>query len=192
MIGRSGPTVDRDHFSVERVSHRQKSQVRLQLEHAGISLSKDGRPEHRRSDESREYPFSRLAIRRDQRVRPIPGDGTGVGQRLENGVSVIAGINGLGKTTVLNAFLPLLIGPWDVLRENPEDVGSTQHTLIPWRNPLYFSARVPDGAASATIAGQISFGEEAIYVVRSQEICHSSNCVEGSRRSRRPTQSICD
>ncbi len=99
----------------------------------------------------------------------FPGLGpeaTGLGQQFESGVSVIAGINGLGKTTLLNALLRLLIGPWDVLRENPEDVGSTQHTLIPWRNPIYFSARVPDGAASATIAGQISFGDETIYIVR--------------------------
>lgn len=95
-----------------------------------------------------------------------PEEATGIDHKFENGVSIIAGINGLGKTTLLNALLRLLVGPWDVLRENPDDVGSTQHTLILWRNPSYFSARVPDSAASATISGQISFGEETIYVVR--------------------------
>src|ERR1700729_3126891 len=79
----------------------------------------------------------------------FPGLGpeaTGLGQQFESGVSVIAGINGLGKTTLLNALLRLLIGPWDVLRENPEDIGSTRHVLVAWRTPTYFSSRVPDGA----------------------------------------------
>jgi DNA repair exonuclease SbcCD ATPase subunit len=49
----------------------------------------------------------------------FPGtDGTGLSHRFENGVSVIAGINGLGKTTLLNALLRSLIGPYDVLRES--------------------------------------------------------------------------
>lgn len=98
----------------------------------------------------------------------FPGtDGTGLSHKFENGVSVIAGINGLGKTTLLNALLRLLIGPWDVRREDPEDVGSTRHELISWRMPSYFSGRVPDDALSASIAARVSFGRETIYVVRS-------------------------
>ena len=98
----------------------------------------------------------------------FPGsDGTGLSHKFENGVSVIAGINGLGKTTLLNALLRVLIGPSDVLRENPSDVGSTSHQLIPWRSPGYFANRVPDAAASASIAVRVSFGTEWVYLVRS-------------------------
>ena len=97
----------------------------------------------------------------------LPGtDGTGVSHSFENGVSVIAGINGIGKTTLLNALLRLLIGPCDVLREDPDDIGSTRHELVSWRTPGYFANRVPDRAASATIAGWITFGTERVYILR--------------------------
>lgn len=97
----------------------------------------------------------------------FPGtDGTGLSHQFGNGVSVIAGINGLGKTTLLNALLRVLIGPSDVLRENPTDIGSTSHQLISWRSPGYFANRVPDAAVSASISVRVSFGTEWIYVVR--------------------------
>src|SRR5688572_5286864 len=94
------------------------------------------------------------------------GDGTGLAHEFQNGVSVIAGINGLGKTTLLNALLRLLIGPRDVPREDPADVGSTSHQLIAWRTPAFFTNRVPDAAVSASIAARISFGDERVYLSR--------------------------
>lgn len=100
----------------------------------------------------------------------FPGNGPerlGLSHDFANGVTVIAGINGLGKTTLLNILLRLIIGPGDVPREDPEDVGSTRHEIIPWQNSAYFSRRVPDRAAAATVSGQISFGEQTIYIVRS-------------------------
>ena len=97
----------------------------------------------------------------------LPGeDGAGVAHAFEDGVSVIAGINGIGKTTLLNALLRLLIGPWDVLREDPDDIGSTRHELVAWRTPGYFASRVPDRAASATIGGWITFGDDHVYLLR--------------------------
>lgn len=90
----------------------------------------------------------------------------GLSYDFENGVTVMVGINGLGKTTLLNVLLRLIIGPSDVPREDPEDVGSTRHEIIPWQNPGYFSRRVPDRATSATVSGHISFGDRTIYVVR--------------------------
>jgi len=100
----------------------------------------------------------------------FPGRGPerlGLSHDFANGVTVIAGINGLGKTTLLNIMLRLIIGPTDVPREDPEGIGSTRHETIPWQNPSYFSRRVPDRAAAATVSGRISFGEETIYIVRS-------------------------
>lgn len=98
----------------------------------------------------------------------FPGtDGTGLSHSFPNGVSVIAGINGLGKTTLLNALLRLLLGPRDAYRENPADVGSTSHQLGIWRSPGFFANRVPDSAAGASISARISFGGEWAFVVRS-------------------------
>ncbi|MRI57604.1 hypothetical protein D8770_27355, partial [Methylobacterium sp. DB1607] len=117
----------------------------------------------------------------------FPGtDGQGIARRLEKGISIIAGINGIGKTTLLNALLRLLIGPWDVLREDPDDIGSTRHELVRWRSPNYFAGRVPDRAASATIGGWISFGTERVYVLRSlkdlsiEELAHNGVPLEPS------------
>lgn len=93
--------------------------------------------------------------------------GTGLSHTFKSGVSIIAGINGLGKTTLLNALVRVLIGPSDVIRETPEDVGSTRHELMGWRTPGLFRDRVPDDAASATITTRISFGTDVIYVERS-------------------------
>ena len=115
----------------------------------------------------------------------LPGeDGTGVEHAFEDGVSVIAGINGIGKTTLLNALLRLMIGPWDVLREDPDDIGSTRHELVTWRTPGYFASRVPDRAASATIGGWITFGEERVYLLRGlgdlkiKELAHNGKRVD--------------
>jgi hypothetical protein len=97
-----------------------------------------------------------------------PGeDGTGLSATFERGVSIIAGINGLGKTTLLSAMLRLLIGPVDVLREDADDVGSTRHELISWRTPGFFRSRVPDEAVTATVAGRLTFGADRVYVERS-------------------------
>lgn len=97
----------------------------------------------------------------------LPGeDGTGLSHVFEDGVSVIAGINGIGKTTLLNALLRLLIGPWDVLREDPDDIGSTRHELMAWRTPTFFSNRVPDRATSASVGGWITFGTDRVYLLR--------------------------
>lgn len=115
----------------------------------------------------------------------LPGeDGTGVSHVFSDGVSVIAGINGIGKTTLLNALLRVIIGPWDVLREDPDDIGSTRHELVIWRSPGYFSSRVPDRATSATIGAWITFGTERIYVLRGladlkiQELAHDGKRLE--------------
>lgn len=117
----------------------------------------------------------------------LPGeDGTGMSHAFENGVSVIAGINGIGKTTLLNALLRLLIGPWDVLREDPDDIGSTRHELVGWRTPGFFASRVPDRAASATIGGWITFASERIYILRGladlkiKELVHEGKPLEPS------------
>jgi hypothetical protein len=119
----------------------------------------------------------------------FPGrDGTGLSHRFEKGVSIVAGINGIGKTTLLNALLRLLIGPWDVLREDPDDIGSTRHELVRWRTPEFFASRVPDRAASATIEGWMTFGFERLYVLRAladlsiKELAHNGAPLEASEK----------
>lgn len=92
--------------------------------------------------------------------------GQGLVHSFDPGVSVIVGVNGLGKTTLLNALLRTLIGPWDPPREDPEEVGSTKHELIFWRSPNYFSDRVPDKAERATISLVVTFGTRSLRITR--------------------------
>jgi len=95
-----------------------------------------------------------------------PRQENGLSHDFINGVTVIAGINGLGKTTLLNIILRLLIGPLDRSKEDPNDIGSGVHELRTWRTPRFFSSRVPDGAVDAEASAEIWFGRDRIEVTR--------------------------
>lgn len=81
------------------------------------------------------------------------------------GVHVIAGINGLGKTTLLNILYRLMLGPKDMSKEDG-GLASTQHKLSEWRNKKYFRARVRDEARGARATAELSFGHRKLSVTR--------------------------
>ncbi|WDE08330.1 hypothetical protein SG34_021195 [Thalassomonas viridans] len=91
---------------------------------------------------------------------------SGIEHSLEGGVHLIVGINGLGKTTLLNAIYRLLVGPNDAPKGGEKSLGSSKNELTPWRRKKFFSSRVKDGALKATIEGKISFGDKSIKVKR--------------------------
>jgi hypothetical protein len=90
----------------------------------------------------------------------------GIRHEFGQGVHVIVGINGLGKTTLLNILYRSLVGPRDM---NKDDGGlsSSQHLLVDWRNKKFFRARVRDEAREASVSMDVSFGRHILSVRRS-------------------------
>ena len=97
-----------------------------------------------------------------------PGEhGNGLDVAFDNGISVIAGINGIGKTTLLTLLLRLLLGP-----SNPEkatkNVGRvSQRRLVEPKKFDFFASRVPeklDDDAYATL--HFSVGQRKVEVSR--------------------------
>ena len=75
----------------------------------------------------------------------FPGaDNAGIDRPILPGVTVLAGINGLGKTTLLNVMLRLLVGPFNPQKVNPFEVGAKSHELVGWKHARrFFRSRVP-------------------------------------------------
>ncbi len=82
------------------------------------------------------------------------------------GVSLIVGINGLGKTTLLNMLYRALLGPRDMSKRDT-DLSSSQHELVGWRTPRLFRARVQNEAVGASIQVSASFGDKLLTIKRS-------------------------
>lgn len=90
---------------------------------------------------------------------------SGLAHKFGSGVHIIAGINGLGKTTLLNIIYRMLLGPQDMSKEDG-GLASTQHVLSDWRNKKYFRKRVRDEAREARATAVIGFGRRRVKVVR--------------------------
>lgn len=97
----------------------------------------------------------------------FPGENkAGIDHTFEAGVTVIAGINGIGKTTLLNLIYRLLVGPFDPYKAD-EGVQLTQTRLTPLKDFNYFSRRDKAGSAAAVATGEFQFGAKRLSVTRS-------------------------
>lgn len=101
----------------------------------------------------------------------FPGaDGAaGIARPIDHGVTLIAGINGLGKTTLLVALLRLLTGPNDLTSAGLPVVGSTLPEKAPSlsREALrFFAQRVADDAKDSFATLKAQFGPHEIFVKR--------------------------
>lgn len=98
----------------------------------------------------------------------FPGaEGKGIDRPILPGVTVIAGINGLGKTTLLNVMLRLLVGPLNPQKVNPFEVGAKSHELVGWKHARrFFRSRVSDAAIRATVRAEVAIGEHLLTVER--------------------------
>ncbi|EKE79259.1 AAA family ATPase [Idiomarina xiamenensis] len=85
---------------------------------------------------------------------------------FDGGVHLVVGINGLGKTTLLNAIYRLMVGPKDPPKDGERTLGSSKNELTKWRRRKFFSNRVKDGALNATVEGVIEFGNSKIQIKR--------------------------
>lgn len=98
----------------------------------------------------------------------FPGkEGNGLHHAFAPGVTVIAGINGLGKTTLLNILLRLLLGPFNPEKVTPFEVGAKSHSLIRWKHARqFFSKRVSDEAVDANARAEVLIGKHTLVIER--------------------------
>ena len=102
----------------------------------------------------------------------FPGDppGSGIAWSFQQGVTVIAGINGLGKTTLLMMILRALTGPYDLTGAGALPSLSVTLPEKPVRlKPPHLSVfrhRVSDAAANARVTVSARVGENVITIRR--------------------------
>lgn len=90
--------------------------------------------------------------------------GPGLNHVFRRGVNVIVGINGLGKTTLLNILLRSLTGALDA--PQGEELGEKRRRLVP-ADRGWFRRRVPDDAVNARVTVVFDVGEHHFELERS-------------------------
>ena len=102
----------------------------------------------------------------------FPGDPPGSGLRwtFREGITVVAGINGLGKTTLLTMILRAFTGRYDLTGEGPStSLGVTlpEHPVRLNRPHIeLFQDRVSDGAVNARVELSARIGDKVISIRR--------------------------
>lgn len=109
--------------------------------------------------------LSRLAI--DGYEPYVNEAGSGFEHEFLPGVNVIVGINGLGKTTLLNVIFRMLVGPYDPAKGDRDRPGRRQAGLVRDRNFDFFARRANDSAVNATATATFLFGTRRLKVTRS-------------------------
>lgn len=96
----------------------------------------------------------------------FPGrNGNGLDHTFESGVTVVVGVNGLGKTTLLNMILRSLLGFNAPRKFDPYDPGAGAH-LMTEQESDYFAARTSNFAEGATVDAEFMFGKTKVQIVR--------------------------
>lgn len=86
---------------------------------------------------------------------------------IPSGVTVIAGINGQGKTTLLNVLYRVLVGAWDQTKADFQNPGKKQHDLTQNKKFNFFSARIGRTAEPYKATLILQIGKEEVSITRS-------------------------
>jgi hypothetical protein len=116
---------------------------------------------------------------------PGPKPGTGLDWAFPDGLSIAAGINGLGKTTFVNALLWGILGGKRLPKADQFGLGGGRYELKKAKPDRFFAERVPDRAEDATLELWFDLGKTTVYIERRL----SSLYLQKSRR--RSTRSNC-
>src|SRR5258708_3195230 len=110
---------------------------------------------------------------------------------VPEGVCVVVGVNGQGKTTFLNAIYRAIVGPYEQSKADYSNPGRGQHELIPLKKFSYFSSRIHQDAGAATVDLTLQFGADTVRIVRSlgaklaiEELWHNRTKLEHADESR--------
>jgi hypothetical protein len=120
------------------------------------------------------FPVFENLVVREYRLFPGAKKDPELSFDFKSGISLIAGINGLGKTTLINILYRLLVGPWELPKDTAGDrFGAVAaEDVTNWRlRTRYFAQRVADGAENATAALTFKINSTTFTVER-----HLANC----------------
>jgi len=99
-------------------------------------------------------------------LRAIPGtDKKGLDHTFEDGVTVIVGVNGLGKTTLLNMILRSLLGDNEPAKFDPFNPGAGVHKMVK-QHSEYFAERTTNFASGATVDAGVCLRQNQGRVLR--------------------------
>lgn len=113
-----------------------------------------------------------LTLLRVQDYGLFPGvrSGEGINWTFTPGLCLIAGVNGLGKTTLITMLLRAFTGPFDLTADGlPDKLESVvpEHPIqLKARQIRFFGQRVADQAAKATFTVRARFGADEIEIRR--------------------------
>ncbi len=120
--------------------------------------------------------FPKFLSLRVEGYKLFPGDpaGTGINFSFTDGASLIAGINGLGKTTLITMLFRLLVGPYELPKDDSTRTfgAGARQNVVPWpARRRYFTQRVSDRAQTATATLVFQLGSKKFSVKRELTGC---------------------
>lgn len=114
------------------------------------------------------------------RLYPGTSGQPGIDFKFDSGVSLLAGINGLGKTTLINMLFRLITGPYDLKKDAPgRKFGAAARSDVKeWDlRKKFFTQRVADRAAQAVATLDFRIGRTRFRVSRALNTLNLTQCV---------------
>ncbi len=113
------------------------------------------------------FPVLRSIEVRKYSMYPGGAGKDGFAAELLDGMSIIVGINGIGKTTLLNMILWMLTGPNAPTKGDLMRPGSGRHKRRKVSNFTFFASRVGNPIPDAECTLKFSVGDDTVTITRS-------------------------